>query len=324
MTLTELRYVVAVARERHFGRAAESCFVSQPTLSVAIKKLEEELGVTLFERGGSEIGVTPVGAQIVEQARRVLEQSAAIKEIATHGKDPLAEPLRLGVIYTIGPYLLPPLVRRMIDGSPRMPLILQEDYTTRLVDHLRHGELDVAIMALPLPDSGLAVEPLYDEDFVVAVPRDHAWAGRASVSPDDLKDETMLLLGAGHCFRDQVLEVCPELQTLPVAHWGADAGMRRAFEGSSLETIRHMVASGIGVTVLPRTSLPPSLPPSQALPRDGLLRYVPFSDPVPGRRVVMAWRKTFPRRAAIDLLRREILACALDGMKPIDDTRMAA
>ncbi len=318
MTLTELRYVVAVSKERHFGRAAESCFVSQPTLSVAIKKLEDELGVTLFERGGSEIGVTPIGAQIIEQAKRVLEQSAAIKEIATTGKDPLAEPLRLGVIYTIGPYLLPPLVKRMIEGWPKMPLLLQENYTASLIDMLKHGALDVAIMALPLPDTGLVVEPLYDEDFVVAVPREHPWAARAHVTPDDLRDETMLLLGAGHCFRDQVLEVCPELQALPVAHWGADSGIRRTFEGSSLETIRHMVASGIGVTVLPRTSLP------SPIPTDSLLCFVPFAEPVPGRRVVMAWRKTFPRRAAIELLRREVLACRLDGMKTIDSDRLAA
>lgn len=318
MTLTELRYVVAVAKERHFGRAAETCFVSQPTLSVAIRKLEDELGVTLFERGGSEIGVTPIGAQIIEQAKRVLEQSAAIKEIATTGKDPLSEPLRLGVIYTIAPYLLPALVRRMIAGTPKMPLILQENYTSKLIELLKHGELDAAIMALPLPDAGLCVEPLYDEDFVVAVPRSHAWASRTSISPDDLKDETMLLLGAGHCFREQVLEVCPELQTLPVANWGVDSGIRRTFEGSSLETIRHMVASGIGVTVLPRTSV------SSSATRDGLLQFVPFDEPQPGRRVVLACRKTFPRRAAIDLLIREVLACDLEGMRPIGPDRLAA
>ena len=318
MTLTELRYVVAVAKERHFGRAAETCFVSQPTLSVAVKKLEDELGVTLFERGGSEVGVTPIGAQIIEQARRVLEQSAAIKEIATTAKDPLSEPLRLGVIYTIGPYLLPALVKRMIDHSPKMPLILHENYTTKLVELLRQGEIDAAIMALPLPETGFVVEPLYDEEFIVAVPRGHPWAMRTSISPEALKDETMLMLGAGHCFRDQVLEVCPELQTLPTGAWGTEHGIRRTFEGSSLETIRHMVASGIGVTVLPRISIP------SPVSHDSLLAYVPFETPVPERRVVLAARKTFPRRAAIDVLRREVLACALDGMKPIDPRRLAA
>lgn len=308
MTLTELRYVVAVARERHFGRAAESCFVSQPTLSVAIKKLEEELGVTLFERGGSEIGVTTVGLQIVEQAKRVLEQSSAIKEIAKSGKDPLNEPLRLGVIYTIGPYLLPQLVRHLIADAPQMALILHENYTSKLIEQLRHSEIDAAIMALPLPDAGLAVQPLYDEEFIVAVPREHPWKDRETVTAADLNDETMLLLGAGHCFRDQVLEVCPELASLPVASTAHDSGIRRTFEGSSLETIRHMVASGIGVTVLPRTSVPS--PP----PADSLLHYVPFAPPVPGRRVVLAWRKSFPRRAAIDVVRKAVAACSLEGM----------
>jgi LysR family hydrogen peroxide-inducible transcriptional activator len=312
MTLTELRYVVAVAKERHFGRAAESCFVSQPTLSVAIKKLEDELGITLFERGGSEIGITQIGLQIIEQAKRVLEQSLALKEIAKTGKDPLNEPLRLGVIYTIGPYLLPQLVKRLIADAPQMALILQENYTVKLIEQLKHSEIDAAIMALPLPDAGLMVQPLYDEEFIVAIPREHAWKTRASVTAADLKDETMLLLGAGHCFRDQVLAVCPELEPLPVASWAHDSGIRRTFEGSSLETIRHMVASGIGVTVLPRTSVP------SPLPADSLLRYLPFDAPVPGRRVVLAWRKTFPRRAAIDVVRAAVAACNLEGMTKLD------
>ena len=312
MTLTELRYVVAVARQRHFGRAAESCFVSQPTLSVAIKKLEDELGVTLFERGGSEIGVTSIGQQIVEQAKRVLEQSSAIKEIARTGKDPLNEPLRLGVIYTIGPYLLPQLVRRLIADAPQMALILQENYTGKLIEQLRHSEIDAAILALPLPEAGLMIQPLYDEEFIVAIPREHPWKTRASVTGADLKDETMLLLGAGHCFRDQVLEVCPELEPLPTASWSHDSGIRRTFEGSSLETIRHMVASGIGVTVLPRTSVP------SPLPADSLLRYLPFEDPVPGRRVVLAWRKSFPRKAAIEVVRAAVRGCNLEGMTKLD------
>ncbi|MDQ2768841.1 MAG: LysR substrate-binding domain-containing protein, partial [Gemmatimonadota bacterium] len=226
--------------------------------------------------------------------------------------DPLNEPLRLGVIYTVAPYLLPPLVKRIIDEAPHMPLILQENFTVKLLEFLKHGELDAAIMALPLPDSGLMVQPLYDEDFVVAIPREHAWKTREKISAGDLKNETMLMLGAGHCFRDQVLEACPELAPFSVASWMPETGMRRTFEGSSLETIRHMVSSGIGVTVLPRTSIP------SPLPRDSLLRYLPFEAPVPGRRVVLAWRKTFPRRAAIELLCSAILACDLDGMKKLD------
>ena len=194
MTLTELKYIVAVARERHFGRAAEACFVSQPTLSVAIRKLEDELGVQLFERGGGEIGITPVGEQIVEQAQRVLEQTNAIREIAVQGKDPLVGPLRVGVIYTIGPYLLPRLVPRMIEDAPQMPLLLQENFTVKLLELLRQGDIDIAILADPFPDHGLVTLGVYDEPFVVAVPRQHPWARRKSIRSTELKEQTMLLL----------------------------------------------------------------------------------------------------------------------------------
>uniref|UniRef100_UPI00356A4DEF LysR substrate-binding domain-containing protein n=1 Tax=Hydrogenophaga sp. TaxID=1904254 RepID=UPI00356A4DEF len=210
MTLTELKYIVAVAREKHFGKAAEACFVSQPTLSVAIKKLEEELELKIFERNASEIAVTPLGEEIVRQAQTVLEQAAAIKEIAKRGKDPLAGPLKLGVIYTIGPYLLPDLVRQVIERTPQMPLMLQENFTVRLLEQLRLGEIDCAILAEPFPDTNLALAPLYDEPFYAAVPVAHPLAQRGSVTSAELKRETMLLLGNGHCFRDHVLEVCPE------------------------------------------------------------------------------------------------------------------
>ena len=210
MTLTELKYIVAVARERHFGKAAEACYVSQPTLSVAVKKLEEELEVKLFERSANEVTVTHLGEEIVRQAQSVLEQAANIKEIAKRGKDPLTGPLTLGLIYTIGPYLLPDLVRQMIKQTPQMPLMLQENFTVKLLEMLRTGEIDCAILAEPFPDAGLAIAPLYDEPFLAAVPSNHALAARSSVSSDELKNETLLLLGSGHCFRDHVLEVCPE------------------------------------------------------------------------------------------------------------------
>ena len=303
MTLTELRYIVAVARERHFGRAAEACFVSQPTLSVAIKKLEEELDVKLFERGSNEVSVTPLGEEIVRQAQSVIEQAAGIKEIAKRGKDPVSGPLRLGVIYTIGPYLLPDLVRQAIDRVPQMPLVLQENFTVKLLDMLRTGELDAAIMAEPFPDTGLAVAPLYDEPFMVALPKTHALAQRKRISAEELKRETMLLLGTGHCFRDHVLEVCPEY-----ARFSSDAeGIRKSFEGSSLETIKYMVASGMGVTVVPQLSVPKD--------QQSHVAYVPFSAPVPTRRVVLAWRRTFTRYEAIAALRNAIYACELPGLK---------
>ena len=306
MTLTELRYIVAVARERHFGRAAEACFVSQPTLSVAIKKLEEELEVKLFERGTAEVSVTALGQAIVRQAQSVLEQAAAIKEIAKRGQDPLSGPLRLGIIYTIGPYLLPELVRQVIAKTPQMPLLLQENFTAKLLDMLRSGDLDCAIMAEPFPDTGLAVAPLYDEPFMVAVPSAHPLAARQSIGSEELKRETMLLLGTGHCFRDHVLEVCPEY-----ARFASDAeGIRKSFEGSSLETIRYMVASGMGITVVPQLSV-------RSFERAGgseHVLYIPFDAPVPTRRVVLAWRRSFTRYEAIAALRNAVYACALDGV----------
>jgi LysR family transcriptional regulator, hydrogen peroxide-inducible genes activator len=311
MTLTELKYIVAVARERHFGRAADACFVSQPTLSVAIKKLEDELGMPLFERRSTDVTLTDAGERIVAQAQRVLDEAARIKEIAKSGQDPLCGPLRVGVIYTIGPYLLPSLVRQLLKDAPQMPLLLTENYTVKLLELVKNGEVDVAIAALPLPESGLLMQPVYDEPFVVAVPRKHPWVKRArrgGIASEDLKKETMLLLGAGHCFRDHVLGVCPELM-----RFSSEAeGIQKTFEGSSLETIRHMVASGLGVTVLPKTSVP------EKVPANSLIEYLPFRQPVPDRRVVLVWRKSFTRLPAIEALRHAIVRCPLPGATKLD------
>ena len=316
MTLTELKYIVAVAREKHFGKAAEACHVSQPTLSLAIKKLEEELDVKLFERSASEVAATPLGEEIVRQAQSVLEQAAEIKEIAKRGKDPLAGPIRLGVIYTIGPYLLPDLVREVIHSIPQMPLMLQENFTVRLLEMLRTGEIDCAILAEPFPDAGLALAPLYDEPFVAAVSASHPLASRSEVTAEELKNETMLLLGNGHCFRDHVLEVCPEF-----ARFANHAdGIRKTFEGSSLETIKHMVAAGMGITLVPRLSVPPAAFTGKR--RVGKLdvpvRYLPVVDAQgglpPTRRVVLAWRRSFTRYEAIAALRNAIYACPLPGV----------
>jgi LysR family hydrogen peroxide-inducible transcriptional activator len=318
MTLTELKYIVAVARERHFGRAAEACFVSQPTLSVAIRKLEDELGVTLFERGGTEVGVTPIGQRIVAQAQKVLEESASIKEIARQGHDPLAGALRVGVIHTVGPYLLPRLVPAQIERMPQMPLVLQENFTVRLLELLRQGEIDCAIMALPLPEAGLVMKPLYDEPFIVAVPQDHELASLKAIDAQDLKKQNMLLLGTGHCFRDQVLEVCPELSRFSAA----TDGIQRTFEGSSLETIRHMVAAGIGVTVLPMTAVPDAS--TSPAPGKNLLRYIPFAGQAPDRRIVLAWRRSFPRLAAVEALADAVYACGLPHVKMLSDEPVSA
>jgi LysR family hydrogen peroxide-inducible transcriptional activator len=323
MTLTELRYIVAVAREKHFGRAADACFVSQPTLSVAIKKLEDELEVKLFERNANEVNLTPLGEEIVRQAQSVLEQAANIKEIAKRGKDPLAGALKLGVIYTIGPYLLPELVRQAIEQTPQMPLILQENFTVKLLEMLRTGEIDCAILAEPFPDAGLAMANLYDEPFMAAVPSNHRLSQQSQISAQELKSETMLLLGAGHCFRDHVLEVCPEF-----ARFSSNAeGIQKSFEGSSLETIKHMVASGMGVTLVPRLSVPATAleknnkkPRNQTKTDELYVRYLPIvdgDDRPPMRRVVLVWRRSFTRYEAIAALRNAIHACELSGVQRV-------
>ena len=318
MTLTELKYIVAVAREKHFGKGADACHVSQPTLSVAIKKLEEELQVKLFERNANEITVTPLGEEIVRQAQSVLEQADLIKDIAKRGKDPLAGSLRLGVIYTIGPYLLPDLVRQSIATLPQMPLMLQENFTVKLLDELRNGEIDCAILAEPFPDTNLAMAPLYDEPFMAAVPSSHHLAARSSITAEDIKKETMLLLGNGHCFRDHVLEVCPEFARFS----NTSGGIQKSFEGSSLETIKHMVAAGMGITLVPRLGVPKEALAAPAAGKKSkvaaeqpsFIKYLPFEGHVPSRRVVLVWRRSFTRYEAIAALRNLIYACELPGV----------
>jgi len=289
MTLNELRYIVAVAQERSFGRAAAKCFVSQPALSVAIQKLEEELGAQLFERGKSEVSVTPVGERVVEQAQLVLEEAARIRELARAGRNQLVGPFKLGVIYTVAPYLLPDLIPALRVRAPEMPLELEENLTEVLEAELKSGRLDAAIIALPFAPPAIATEFLYEEPFQVVVPRDHKWAKRKSVHPDELIGEHTILLNVGHCFRDQVLDACPELnrQDVPTART------------NSLETVRNMVASGLGVSVLPRDALTPKYHSSLVVP-------VPFTKPAPSRRVALAYRRSFPRPQAIDALRAAI------------------
>jgi len=308
MTLTELRYIVALAREKHFGRAAEACFVSQPTLSVAIRKLEDEFGLQIFERGTTGIQTTAMGERIVEQAQRVLEEAGYLKDLARQGRDPLVGPLRVGVIFTIGPYLLPTLVPSMIARYPSMPMILQENTTAKLLESLRQGELDLIVLAEPFDTQGLVVDPVYDEHFVLAVPREHPWTKRCRIASSELRAQNMLLLGTGHCLRDQVIEICPELSRFSQT----SSGIQKTFEGSSLETIRHMVAAGVGITVLPQTACPPSR-------EDGLLGYLPFEPPAPSRRVVLAARKSFARPAAVAALKEVIAGLSLP-VTPVDET----
>lgn len=305
MTLTELRYIVAVARERHFGRAAEKCFVSQPTLSVAIRKLEDELGVTLFERGTAEITVTPVGCQIVEQAQRVLEETDAIRQIAMQGQDDLVGPLRLGAIYTIGPYLMPQLIPLLRKRAPKMPLLIRENFTAELYELVKSGDLDVLILSLPFAGAGIVTQAVYDEPFRVVLPSGHPWTSRPRIPAGELCKENLLLLSSGNCFRDQVLESCAGSTRL------AGSSVQQSLEGTSLETIRQMVASGTGITVLPVTA-------AEAKTAENKMIVVkPFSAPVPSRRVALAWRTSFPRQRAIEVVRQAILDCKLAGTTPL-------
>jgi len=298
MTFNELRYLVAVAQERSFGRAAQRCFVSQPALSVAIQKLEEELGAQLFERGKTEVTVTAVGERVVEQAQKVLEEAAQIREIARAGRDQLVGSFHLGVIYTVAPYLLPDLIPALNRRAPRMPLEIEENFTEQLETALKSGRVDAAIVALPFQPPGVVAEFLYEEPFQVVVPQQHPWAKRRSIRPAELATEHTILLNVGHCFRDQVLDACPELNR-------GDAPVTRT---NSLETVRNMVASGLGVSVLPRDALTPKYHSRLVVP-------VPFAKPEPSRRIALAYRKSFPRPAAIAAIREAVAACRGTGSR---------
>jgi len=308
MTLTELRYITAVARERHFGRAAEACFVSQPTLSVAVRKLEDELGVKLFERNAAEVTVTPAGERIVAQALRVLEETEVIRQIAEQGKDQLVGALRLGAINTIGPYLYPDLIPNLHELAPDMPLFVEEDFTAVLTDKLKQGQLDVIIISPPYDEPGVLTLPLYEEPFVVLLPSAHPLSKHKTIEQKRLLDESLLLLGSGNCFRDQVIRACPDCAP-------GDAGehlLQHTLEGSSLETIRHMVASGMGITVLPCTAAGADRYSQR------LLAIRRFPDPAPSRQVALAWRKTFPRPQVIEVLRQAVARCNLSCTTPLE------
>lgn len=294
MTLTELRYVVAVADTRHFGRAAERCFVSQPSLSASVKNLEEELGVQLFERGKRGVLLTEAGEQIVAQARRTLEEAERVKAVARQGRDPLKGVLRLGIIHTVAPYLLPDLVGALRRVAPGMPLDVEENMTATLDRMLRAGELDAVVIALPYEAPGIETAPLYEEAFEVVAPARHALTRKKSIAIEELDAGELLLLPVGHCFRDQVLDACNEFSRPP------EPGR----QGNSLETLRSMVASGLGVTVLPATAL-------TARYANPLVKAIAFSKPSPTRRIALAWRRGFHRQAALEKLISAIRALPL-------------
>ncbi|MGR0279016.1 hydrogen peroxide-inducible genes activator [Marinomonas dokdonensis] len=300
MTLTELKYIVMLAEEKHFGRAAERSYVSQPTLSVAVKKLEEELGAAIFERSKSAVYITPIGTQIIAQAKRVLEQANMIKELASSGQNQLKGPLKVGAIFTIAPYLFPFMIPALQQITSGMPLIIEEDLTENLRPKLRNGELDAIIVALPFHEPDVVTQPIYEEEFVVLMQKGHAWAQLDEIQTDQLTTDNLLLLGKGHCFSEQVLEACPLINEAEFSDG------RTIVNGSSLETIRYMVASGLGVTVLPKSAV-------TNIDRS-LLDVRPFAQPAPRRTVALAWRASFPRPKAIEAVSQSIR----DACKKLD------
>lgn len=274
MKLSALRYLVAFADLLNFSRAAEKCNVSQPTLSVALQNLEDELGVKLIDRGKHHLGLTDVGERVAQQARKSLEEVGRIETVAQHGKDPLTGTLRLGIIHTIAPYLLPQLIPALRRIAPALTLHIEETTTSLLADHLKYGSVDVAIVALPFDVPGIESRPLYDEVFEVIIPKGHPWATRKRIAAAEIGGEDVLVLKAGNCFREQVLDACPE-----ISH--AEGSLR---QGHSIETIRAMVASGYGISVLPKSAL-------SDLYHSDLVCAIPFEDPPPLRRVALAWRR---------------------------------
>jgi len=301
MTLSEFRYIVAVAKELHFGRAAEKCFVSQPTLSVAVRKLEEELGIILFERHQHEISITPIGEAVIKQAELILNETNSLKEIAKQNENELKGDLKLGVIYTIGPYLLPKLIPVINKQASGLTLIIEEDFTKILTTKLKSGDIDIAILSNPFKESGISTELLYKEPFQVALPSGHSLAKKKKLKASDLSSDTMLLLKAGNCFREQIVELCPSC----VNPLGTNKTMQKTLESSSIETIRQMVAAGVGITILPSLSI------DTQTGLNNLLEYRPFNNPVPYREIIIAYRKSFPRMKAVELIKESIASCKL-------------
>jgi LysR family hydrogen peroxide-inducible transcriptional activator len=288
-----------LAETGHFGKAAEACHVSQPTLSIALKKLEEELGVAIIERAKNKVLTTAVGEQIVAQAKVVLAQAHVIEEIASSGQNAINTPLRLGAIFTIGPYLFPHLLPELNRLAPKMPMVLEESYTAVLRKKLVNAELDAILIALPFNEPDVVTQKLYEEPFVVLMPNNHPWAKRKSINPADLASEAVLLLGEGHCFREQVLTACPGLRERMLE----DDYPIAATANTSLDTLKHMVASGLGITVLPMSATGLTAFSQQQL------CIKPFTANGPKRTVALAWRASFPRFQAIDIISNAVNQC---------------
>jgi len=289
MNLRDLRYLIALADHKHFGRAATASFVSQPTLSTQIKKLEDELGVSLVERAPRRVMLTPIGRDIAERARKVIADVEQMAEIARRSQDPEAGTVRLGLFPTLAPYLLPHVLPGLRKRFPRLELLLVEEKTDAILARLRDGRLDAALLALPIHDDQMHVEFLFDEPFLLAVPQRHAMAKHGSLELHDLDDQHLLLLEEGHCLRDQALDVCRM----------AGADERDGFRATSLETLRQMVASGVGITLLPMLAVQPPVPVSPDI------RLLPFRGNTPHRRIAMLWRRSSAMAAFLQQLAAE-------------------
>ena len=281
MNLRDFRYLVAVAEHRHFGRAADACFVSQPTLSTQIKKLEETLGVTLLERTNRQVMLTPVGERIVAQAQRILREVNQLVAMAEEHRDPLGGDFRLGVIPTVAPYLLPKILSPLRKAFPMLKIQLTEAQTATVTKLLRDGELDAVILALPVEEEQLVCELLYVEPFYLATSKTHRLAGKRSARLSDLDGEAVLLLEDGHCLRDQALDVCNSHNAVENTN----------FRATSIETLRQMVAADVGVTLMPEMAIDA---------KRGNVRYVPFSGNPPSRRIGLCWRVSSSRAELLD------------------------
>ncbi len=309
MTLNELRYIIALNQEKHFRKAAEKCFVSQPTLSIAIKKLEEELGVHLFERHKHDILITPIGQQIIKLSEEILKLSQNIKELAKEYQGDLSTELKIGAIYTIAPYLFPRLIPNFHALAPNVSLIIEENYTHVLAEKLKTGELDIAILSLPFDEPNIETFDLYKEPFKLILPKEKEITKETYLgSIDQIQNETVLLLGAGHCFRDQVIASFPHLLNSNQQN----NQLQKTFEGSSLETIRYMVASGVGVSIFPCSTLSER--------DESLLNIKELPNPKPNRTVALAWRKSFPRVKILELFKQAALGVNIPCTIPCSNT----
>jgi len=301
MTLQELKYLVALADHGHFGRAAEACFITQSTLSTQLKKLEDFLGVTLFDRSLKRVTPTPIGQEILQAARNIVEESERIKDLAKHAQDPMARTLRLGIIPTLGPYYLPHALMLMHKKHPGLRLLLREEMTPQILDHLADGKLDAGLLALPITDDSLRVEPLFYEPFYAALPSGHPLAKRDVLKVSDIMAEKLLLLDEGHCLRDQALDVC-----------GTGSRGREEVRATSLETLRQMVGMGLGLTLLPALSV-------DAGPRVSkkTVEIRPFKMPVPGRTIGLVWRKRAPFPETFERLAATLKASLPADVEPV-------